>query len=99
LRNVTDKGAGIGLQTELEQGEKVLITIKDLEPFFATVAWCKQNRAGLEFDKLFDPSLLTVRNGEKHEGDGIFDSANGYHVFDRFKPASDFKRPALKPRK
>ena len=99
LRNVTERGAGIELQTKLDQGEKVLITIRNLEPFWGTVTWSKQHRAGLEFDELIDPSLLTIKNGNLVEGEGIFSAANGYHVFDRFKPMSDIKRPAVKPRK
>lgn len=99
LRNVTERGAGIELQTELEQGEKVLITIKNLEPFFGTVAWSKQHRAGLEFDALIDPSMLTIKNSTQIEGEGVFASGSGYHVFDRFKPVSDIKRPAVKLRK
>ena len=99
LRNVTETGAGIQLPTELEQGEKVWITIKPLEPISGTVAWSKQHLAGLEFDELIDLSLLKLKNFPQFEGEGIFKSANGYHVFDRFKPVYDIKRPALKPRK
>lgn len=90
---------GIELQTELAQGERVLITIKNLEPFFGTVAWSKKPRAGLAFDELIAPSLLTNKNGWQVEGDGISNKPDGYHVFDRFKPVSDMKRPAVKPRK
>lgn len=99
LRNVTEKGVGIELQTDLEPGEKIFITIKNLEPFSCTVAWSKQNRAGLEFDKPLDPSLVTIKNSHKVEGEGVFNSPDGYHVFHRFKPLSDIKRPAVKPRK
>lgn len=99
LRNVTETGAGIQMQTELERGERVWITIKPLEPISGTVAWSKQHLAGLEFDELIDLSLLNFRNVPQSEGEGLFKSANGYHVFDRFKPVYDIKRPALKPRK
>ncbi len=96
---MTERGAGIELQTELKPGEKVLITIKNLEPFFGTVAWSKQHRAGLEFDALIDPSMLTIKNSTWIDGEGVFASESGYHVFDRFKPVSDMKRPAVKLRK
>ena len=99
LRNVTERGAGIELQTELEPGEKVLITVRDLEPIGGTVAWSKQNRAGLEFDALIDPSMLTIKNSTWVDVEGVFASGSGYHVFDRFKPVSDMKRPAVKLRK
>lgn len=99
LRNVTEKGAGIELQVELQPGEQVLITMKNVEPFFSKVAWWNNNRAGLEFDGIVAPSLLTVRTNGSIEGEGLFKSHNGFHVFDRFKPTSELKRPALKPRK
>ena len=99
LRNVTEKGAGIELQVELQPGEQVLITMKNVEPFFSRVAWWNNNRAGLEFDGIIDPSLLTVRTNSGIEGEGLFRSPKGFHVFDRFKPTSEPKRPALKPRK
>lgn len=99
LRNVTDKGIGIELDTALEQGEKVLITIKDLESFLCIVAWSKQFSAGLVFDAPLNPSRLTIKNSHKVEGEGVFKGADGYHVFDRFKPVSAIKRPAVRPRK
>jgi hypothetical protein len=96
LRNITERGAGIRLHTQLKLGEKVLITIKDIEPFFAAVVWWEQNRAGLKFEELFDPSLLIIKSSGMVEVEGIYKSDNGYHVFDRFKPVSDFKRPGVK---
>ena len=99
LRNATEMGAGIELNGDLVQGEKVAIRVKNLEPISGTVAWSKQNRAGLQFDEPVDPSLLTIKSSHKVEGEGIFTSADGYHVFDRFKPVSDIKRPPMKPRK
>lgn len=99
LRNVTERGAGIELQTELEQGERVWITIKTIQPISGTVAWSKQHKAGLQFDEPIDLSMLKIRDIPRVEGEGIFKGANGYHVFDRFDPISEMKRPALKPRK
>lgn len=99
LRNVTERGAGIELQTELEQGEKVLMTIKNLEPFLGTVAWSKQYRAGIQFDAPIDPAMLTIKSNTRIEGEGVFASGSGYHVFDRFKPVSDIRRPPVKLRK
>lgn len=96
LRNATDMGAGVKLQAPLKKGEKVLITIKDLEPLMCKVAWSKQEQAGLRFEKPVEPSLLTVRNTRQVKGEGMFCGAEGYHVFDRFQPINDFKRPALK---
>lgn len=92
-------GAGIELKTELQQGERVSIKIKNLEPFSGTVAWSRNHRAGLEFDEPIDPSQLTIKNNVQVTGEGMFKSADGYHVFDRFKPVPDLKRPPLKPRK
>ncbi len=99
LRNATDMGAGIELQTKLEAGEKVLITMKNLQPLQCTVAWSKQHQAGLEFDEHIDPSLLTIKNSHKVEVEGVFNGADGFHVFDRFRPVSAIKRPPVKPRK
>ena len=87
LRNVTEKGAGIELQVELQPGEQILITMKNGESFFSRVAWWNNNRAGLEFDGVIDPSLLTVRTNSGIEGEGLFRSPNGFHVFDRHHTA------------
>lgn len=99
LRNVTEKGAGIRLSTELVPGEKVLIEMKNVDPFFGTVAWWTNNRAGLEFNEIVDPTLLIVRTIGKADAEGIFRSPNGFHVFDRFKPSDHPNRPAIKPRR
>lgn len=99
LRNLTERGAGIEVQTDLKEGERVWISMKNLEPFCGTVAWSKQQKTGLQFDDPIDLTLLKITNTQQIVGEGIFNSAEGYHVFDRYKPVSDIKRPPLKPRK
>ncbi len=98
LRNVTERGIGIELQKPLQEGEKVSIQIRNLEPILGTVAWSKEQRSGVIFDAYIDPSLLTVKNSGQDQVEGIFNGADGYHVFNRFKPVSGIRRPALKAR-
>lgn len=99
LRNVTERGMGIELQTALEEGEKVVIKIKNLEPILGTVAWSKEYRSGVIFNEFIDPLLLTVKNSGQFEAEGIYNGASGYHVFNRFEPVSGIKRPAVRARK
>lgn len=99
LRNVTAKGIGIELPRALQEGEKVSIQIRNLEPISSTVAWSKDHRSGLLFDEPIDPSLLTVKKSGQSQVEGIYNGANSYHVFNRFNPMSGIKRPALKARK
>lgn len=99
LRNVTERGIGIELQKPLQEGEKVSIKIRNLEPISGTVAWSKEHRSGLLFDESINPSLLTVKNSGQSQVEGIYNGTNSYHVFNRFEPMSGIKRPALKARK
>lgn len=99
LRNVTEKGIGIELQRPLQEGEKISIQIRNLEPISGTVAWSKDHRSGLLFDESIDPSLLTVKKSGQSQAEGIYNGMNSYHVFNRFNPMSGTKRPALKARK
>lgn len=96
LRNITESGAGLKVQTQFMTREEVTVTIKDIVPFVATVRWFKLGQVGLEFAEPFDLSLLKFN--KTHEAEGIYKSKDGYHVFTRFKAPTDFRRPGLKDR-
>ncbi|AMO72044.1 hypothetical protein AZE99_09460 [Sphingorhabdus sp. M41] len=97
IRNITEKGAGIKTETQLITGESLIITIGGFEPINTVVRWYKLGSAGLEFETPFDIKLLQFN--KSHEAEGIYKCKDGYQVFDRFKPHSDFRRPGMRSRR
>jgi PilZ domain-containing protein len=50
LMDLNPGGCGIRTQTELEPGEDVKLSVLGREPMAAIVRWCRNGRAGLDFE-------------------------------------------------
>ena len=94
IRNISENGMGVSLVIALQPGQKISVSINGIEPFSATIKWVKLGQCGMKFDESFD--IEQLKFNKSHTAEGIYKSKSGYHVFDRYKPMSDFSRPGFK---
>lgn len=64
VRNVSRGGAMAETQKRYQQGEKVVVTLRNVGEVRGEIAWIANNRIGIAFEVEVDPRL--VRASSKH---------------------------------
>jgi len=94
VRNISPSGLGARGVSGLERGERITVRLNN-ELIGAEVCWSHRNQFGVRLDTQVDPSLFTF----DHKGwENSHRPLEPGHVFDQFKPVTDFRRPGLRVR-
>jgi hypothetical protein len=95
IRNISPLGISARLLSgHVEPGERVTVILNE-EEIAAEVRWARKNQFGARLFREVDPSAFNF-SGKSWET--VVEPLGPGHVFDQFKPVSDFRRPGLKTR-
>jgi hypothetical protein len=95
VRNVSRWGMGGRTRSQpLEPGESVTLSLGG-ESVKGEVRWVRKDSFGVRFDREIDPTRFKFAGKSWECVNPPLDTG---HVFDRFRPSTDCRRPGVKPR-
>jgi hypothetical protein len=93
-RNLSNRGIGAFSKTTMPlEGDQVVVHFPQGQQATGVVRWVLRQNFGILLDQDIDPSLIQPK--PRHVQ--IIDATPGkWHVCDRYKPETEFKRPGLR---
>lgn len=87
VRNISAGGLGAKSDREVQPGQRGEVALPGFGTVAGEIVWVRGDQFGMRFAAPIEPARVTVAIGRRQ---------TDYEVPDRFRPASDFRRPGVK---